>query len=42
MKKIIVMIFSLAILLFVANDARSQTLKVGVFDIDIMVQAMPA
>lgn len=41
MKKIIVMIFSLAILSFVANDVRSQTLKVGVFDIDIMVQAMP-
>lgn len=39
MKKIVVMIFSLAI--FLANDLRSQTLKVGVFDIDIMVQAMP-
>jgi len=42
MKKILSFAFSIAALLFLSVNARSQTLKVGVFDIDVMVQAMPA
>ena len=41
MKKAIVLIFSFAVLTGMAIPAKSQTLKVGVFDIDVMVQAMP-
>jgi Skp family chaperone for outer membrane proteins len=42
MKKILSFAFSIAVLLLVSVNARSQTLKIGVFDIDVMVQAMPA
>ena len=42
MKKILSFAFSIAALLFLSVNARSQTLKIGVFDIDVMVQAMPA
>ena len=42
MKKILSFAFGIAALLFLSVNARSQTLKVGVFDIDVMVQAMPA
>jgi len=42
MKKILSFAFSFAALLFLSVNARSQTLKIGVFDIDVMVQAMPA
>jgi len=41
MKKAI-FFFSLFACLLMSADVRSQTLKVGVFDLDIMVQAMPA
>jgi Skp family chaperone for outer membrane proteins len=34
--------FNLVVFLLIAANVRSQTLKIGVFDIDIMVQAMPA
>jgi Skp family chaperone for outer membrane proteins len=40
MKKLIFPVFSFTIL--VSLNAKSQTFKVGVFDIDVMVQAMPA
>ena len=42
MKKIVSFAFSFAALLLLSVNARSQTLKIGVFDIDVMVQAMPA
>ena len=42
MKKILSFAFGLTALLFLSMNARSQTLKIGVFDIDVMVQAMPA
>jgi len=41
MKKIVVALAAVLALMFSNSDARSQTLKVGVFDVDIMVQAMP-
>ena len=41
MKKILSFALSIAALLLVSVNARSQTLKIGVFDIDVMVQAMP-
>lgn len=41
MKKAIFLVFSLGLLSFLKNEVNSQTLKVGVFDLDIMVQAMP-
>lgn len=41
MKKILSFAFGLTALLFLSMNARSQTLKIGVFDIDVMVQAMP-
>jgi Skp family chaperone for outer membrane proteins len=41
MKKILSFAFILAVSLLLSMNARSQTLKVGVFDIGIMVQAMP-
>ena len=41
-QKILSFVFSIAVLLLLSVNARSQTLKVGVFDIDVMVQAMPA
>ena len=41
MKKIVSFSFVFAVSLLLSVNARSQTLKVGVFDIGIMVQAMP-
>ena len=41
MKKILSFAFILSLSLLLSMSARSQTLKVGVFDIGIMVQAMP-
>jgi Skp family chaperone for outer membrane proteins len=42
MKKILFSVFALMMLFFVAEKAGAQTqLKIGVFDIDMMVQAMP-
>lgn len=41
MKKIVSFAFIFAVSLLLSVNARSQTLKVGVFDIGIMVQAMP-
>ena len=42
MKKILSFAFSFAAFLLLSVNARSQTFKIGVFDIDVMVQAMPA
>ena len=42
MKKILSFAFSFAAFLLLSINARSQTFKIGVFDIDVMVQAMPA
>ena len=42
MKKAIFLILSFVLSGLFINDVRSQTLKVGVFDLEIMVQAMPA
>src|SRR6476660_6952730 len=42
MNKKFFFILSLAALLFTANSTKAQVLKIGVFDIDMMVQAMPA
>ena len=42
MKKILSFAFSFAAFLLLSLNARSQTFKIGVFDIDVMVQAMPA
>lgn len=41
MKKIFSFAFTFVALVLLAVNARSQTLKIGVFDVDIMVQAMP-
>ena len=41
MKKILSFAFIFTVLLLLSVNARSQTFKVGVFDIGIMVQAMP-
>jgi Skp family chaperone for outer membrane proteins len=41
MKKILSFAFIFAVSLLLSVNARSQTLKIGVFDIGIMVQAMP-
>jgi Skp family chaperone for outer membrane proteins len=42
MKKILFSVFALIMLFFAAENAGAQTqLKIGVFDIDMMVQAMP-
>ena len=41
MKKIVSFTFIFSVSLLLSVSARSQTLKVGVFDIGIMVQAMP-
>jgi Skp family chaperone for outer membrane proteins len=41
MKKIVSFAFIFTVSLLLSVSARSQTLKVGVFDIGIMVQAMP-
>ena len=42
MRKILSFAFSIIALLLLSVNARSQTLKIGVFDIDVMVQAVPA
>ena len=42
MKKIISFAFSFIALLLLAVTAKSQTFKIGVFDVDVMVQAMPS
>ena len=34
--------FNLVVFILIAANVKSQTLKIGVFDIDVMVQAMPA
>lgn len=41
MKKKLFLVSGFVFLLLFKNDANSQTFKVGVFDLDIMVQAMP-
>ena len=41
MKKILLSIFSFVAFLLAAENTKAQALKVGVFDIDLMVQAMP-
>ena len=41
MKKIILSIFIGVFLLITGKNGNAQTLKAGVFDIDLMVQAMP-
>jgi hypothetical protein len=33
--------FSLVVCMLMTANVKSQTLKIGVFDIDVMVQAMP-
>ncbi|HEY5771698.1 MAG TPA: hypothetical protein VIS75_03675, partial [Chitinophagaceae bacterium] len=42
MKKVFSFVFFFTVLVFSNGTVKSQTLKVGVFDVDIMVQAMPA
>ena len=42
MKKTIFLVFSLVFLMLFNNNANSQVLKVGVFDLEVMVQAMPS
>ena len=41
MKKILLSIFVCAVLMFAGEKIKAQALKIGVFDIDLMVQAMP-
>jgi len=41
MKKVLPIVFGFALLMLVSVNTRSQTLKVGVFDIELMIQAMP-
>ncbi len=41
MKKVLFVVLAFMGLLFAGNSAQAQTAKVGVFDIDIMLQAMP-
>ena len=42
MKKLLSLVLIFTVLIFSTGTAKSQTFKVGVFDVDIMVQAMPA
>lgn len=42
MKKTIILAFTFVFLLSFTNEVKSQTLKIGVFDLEVMVQAMPA
>lgn len=42
MKKVLSFVFIFAVLIFTAGTVKSQAFKVGVFDVDVMVQAMPA
>lgn len=41
MKKILFAVFTCTVFLFAASNSKAQSLKIGVFDIDLMVQAMP-
>ena len=41
MKKIVLVFLALAGVVFTGNSVEAQVLKIGVFDVDIMVQAMP-
>ena len=41
MKKILIAIFSYSICMLMSDNTKAQSLKVGVFDMDVMVQAMP-
>ena len=41
MKKVVFGLLVMVTTLFTANSVNAQTVKVGVFDLDIMVQAMP-
>ena len=41
MKKVLFVVLAFAGLLFAGNSVNAQTAKIGVFDVDIMVQAMP-
>ena len=41
MKKLLSLAFAITALLLLSGTVKSQTLKIGVFDVDIMVQAMP-
>src|SRR5262249_21127808 len=41
MKKVLLSLFSLVVLMSVTHESKAQSLKVGVFDIDLMVEAMP-
>jgi Skp family chaperone for outer membrane proteins len=42
MKKVLIFIFILTVLIAATGNVKSQTVKIGVFDIGVMVQAMPA
>lgn len=42
MKKTMFLVFSFFFLMLFNNKANAQTLKVGVFDLEVMVQAMPS
>ena len=42
MKKLTLAVFSCLAFMLATQDIKAQTLKVGVFDIDLMVQAMPS
>lgn len=41
MKKVVLVFLAVAGLLFAGNSVEAQAVKIGVFDVDIMVQAMP-
>jgi Skp family chaperone for outer membrane proteins len=41
MKKVLFSVFGFAVIILAAGNAKAQTMKIGVFDIDVMVQAMP-
>ncbi|HRH48086.1 MAG TPA: OmpH family outer membrane protein [Panacibacter sp.] len=41
MKKVFLSVFTIAAVLFSAQSVKAQQFKVGVFDLDLMVQAMP-
>lgn len=41
MKKVVFVFLAVAGLLFAGNSVEAQTARIGVFDVDIMVQAMP-
>lgn len=41
MKKSLILLLSLAVSILTALNTKAQTLKAGVFDLDVMVQAMP-